>query len=324
MKIIKPSKLNIGDTIGIIASSLPVLSSFKENYERGKQILVGLGFKIKEGKTIGKIRWWAAGTPKEVAEDINSMFADKSIKAIMAQTGGYSAISVLEHLDYELITNNPKPFMGMSDMTAYHLAIHSKTGMVGFHMDDVTFGFGREVKEGQENWLNLDKEFFLKFLTKVEAPGVIQPVSKWEEWKKGQAAGHLIGGLLQHQRLLSGTEYFPKIEDFDGAILFWEEVGESLHKISESLYKLKHMGIFNRINGMLIGKIKYIKPMREEEIQVPSAKEMVLEILEDYKFPIMANLDFGHFTVNIPMPIGIKVSFDTLKKELNFLESAVI
>lgn len=309
MKVIKPPKLNIGDTIGIVASSLPVLPSLKENYERGKKVILEMGFKIKEGKTIGKVRWWAAGTPKEVAADINSMFADNSIKAIMAQTGGYSAISVLEHLDYKLIANNPKPFIGMSDMTAYHLAIYSKVGMVGFHMDDV---------------LHFNKEFFLKFLTKSKPPGIIKPLTEWEEWKKGEAEGHLIGGILQHQRLLSGTDYFPKIDDFSGAILFWEEVGESLYKISESLYKLKLMGIFERISGMLIGKIKYIKPMREKEIIEPTAKEMVLEILKDYDFPIMADLDFGHFTVNIPMPIGIKVSFDTSKKELNFLEGAVV
>ena len=75
---------------------------------------------------------------------------------------------------------------------------------------------------------------------------------------------------------------------------------------------------------MWIGKITYIKPPREKEIVEPTSKEVVLDIVRDYKFPIMANLDFGHFTVNIPMPIGVKVSFDTTKKELNFLESAVI
>ena len=132
MKLIKPHRLNIEDTIGIVASSLPVLPPFRESYERGKKVIYDLGFKIKEGKTIGRIKWWMGGTPKEVAEDINNMFADKSVKAIMAQTGGYSAISVLEHLNYELISKNPKPFIGMSDMTVYHLAILTKTGMVGF------------------------------------------------------------------------------------------------------------------------------------------------------------------------------------------------
>lgn len=323
MKIIKPSKLNPGDTIGIVASSLPVLSSFKENYERGKKVLYNLGFKIKEGKTIGKIRWWTAGTPEEVAEDINSMFADKNIKAIMAQTGGYSAISVLEHLDYKLIADNPKPFLGMSDMTAYHLAIFTKTGMVGFHMDDVTFGMGLNWNK-EKKWGKFGKQAFVQLLTKAEPFGLVKPLSVWQEWRKGGAAGHLIGGILQHQRLLSGTEYFPKIGNFKGAILFWEEVGESLSMIAESLYKLKYMGVFDQIVGMLIGQVKYIKPMREKEIKEPTLKEMVLDILKDYEFPVMANLDFGHFTVNIPMPVGVKVSFDTTKKELNFLESAVI
>lgn len=323
MHIVKPPKINFGDTIGIVAPSLPVLPSFKENYEKGKKVIKDLGFKIKEGKTIGKARWWMAGTPKEVAEDINSMFADKNIKAIMAQTGGYSAISVLEHLDYELIAKNPKSFIGMSDMTAYHLAIFTKTGNVGFHMDDVTFGFGG-IKPEEESLLEIDKQFFVKFLTQSEAPGVINPLTDWEEWKKGKAEGQLIGGLLQRVSVLSGTKYFPKNEDFDKSILFWEQIGGDITDIYQYLNQLKLMGIFERISGMLIGKLQYIKPLRDKEIFAPTQKELVLDILKDYDFPIMANLDFGHFTINIPMPVGIKVSFDTLKKELNFLEGAVV
>lgn len=309
MKIVKPAKLNVGDVIGIVASSLPVLPSYKENYERGKKVIQQLGFKIKEGTTIGKTRWWAAGTPREVAEDINSMFADKNVKAIMAQTGGYSASSVLEYLDYELITANPKPFIGMSDVTNFHMAFFTKCHMVGFHMDDV---------------LHFNKELFLKFLTTNEVPGIISPLTEWEQWRKGKAEGILIGGNLHLFANLIGTEFFPPLNIFDGAILYWEEVGEPLHNIARFLTHLKYAGVLDKISGMLIGKITYIKPAREKEIVEPTVKELVLDVLKDYKFPIMSNLDFGHFTVNIPMPVGIKVSFDTAKKELNFLEGAVI
>ena len=318
MKIVKPKKLNIGDTIGIVASSLPLLPSYKENYEKRKKLLKEMGFKIKEGKTIGPVKGFMAGIPQEVAQDINNMFADKNVKAIFAADGGYSAISVVDYLDYELITHNPKPFMGFSDMTIYHLAIFSQTGMVGFHMDYLSSFTG---------------EYFLKFLTKTSAPGIIKPLSDWEEWpaspakrgeKKGETSGQLIGGLLERISVLSGTKYFPKLADFDGAILFWEQVGGDVTDIYQYLYQLKNMGIFERISGMLIGKIQYLNPLRNQEIVVPSLKEMILEILKDYKFPIMANMDFGHFTKNIPMPIGIKVSFDTGKSELNFLEGAVV
>ncbi len=320
MKLIKSPKLNPGDTIGIVASSLPALPSLKKNYQRGKKAIQELGFKIHEGKTIGKTRWWAAGTPTEVAADINSMFADKNIKAIMAQTGGYSGLTVLEYLDYELISKNPKPFIGMSDMTSYHLALFTKTGLVGFHMDDVTFGFGTESDKDQK----LDQEFFRKFLMQTDPPGIIKPLSEWEEWRKGKTKGHLIGGILQLIAGGVGTPYFPKPEVFNNAILFWEEVGQNLHIIARDLYKLKYYGILDKISGMLIGKIKYIKPIRDQEVVEPTAKELIMDILENYKFPIMANLDFGHFTVNIPMPIGVNASFDTSKKELKFLESAVI
>lgn len=324
MKVLKPPKLSVGDTIGIVASSLPVLPSFKESYERGKKLIEEMGFKIKEGKTIGKTRWWMAGTPKEVAEDINSQFSDKNIKAIMAQTGGYSAISVLEHLDYELIAKNPKPFTGISDVTNFHLAFFTKVGLVGFHMDDVTFGLGSQRNVLDEKLKGFDKEMFMRFLTQAEPPGVINPLTDWEGWKKGVANGSLIGGNLHILCNLIGTPYFPKLEQFSGAIFYWEEVGQSLYQIARYLYQLKYVGVLDKISGMLIGKIKYLKPIRDKEVKEPDVKEMILDILKDYKFPIMVNMDFGHFTVNIPMPIGIKVSFDTTKKELNFLESAVI
>lgn len=308
MNIIKPPKLIIGDTIGIVASSLPVLSSFRENYEKGKKEIAGLGLKIQEGKTIGKIRWWAAGTPKEVAEDINSMFADPNIKAVMAQTGGYSAALVLEYLDYELIKKNPKPFIGMSDVTNFHMAMLTKCGIVGFHMDDV---------------LHINQLFFKTFLMVEKPAGIVKPLTTWENWNSGLVEGHLIGGNLHLLTSLIGTPYFPPMEYWEGAILFWEEVGEPLHNIARFLTHLKYAGVLDKISGMLIGKITYIKPPREKEVIVPTPKELVLDVLKDYKFPIMANLDFGHFTTNIPMIDGIKISFSTEKLELKYLESVV-
>ena len=300
----------------MVAQSLPVLPSFRENYLKGKKVLEDLGFKVKEGKTINKTKWWMAGDPKFVAMDINNMFADKTVKAIIAQTGGYSAIGVLEYLDYKMISKNPKPYMGFSDMTAIHLALFEKCGLVGFNMDDLTFGFSRNSKE--------QLEMFKKFLMSSEAPGKIKSLSEWQTWKKGSATGHLLGGNLHIMMAQSATEYFPSIEKWDGAILFFEEVGETLHDMARCLYELKYMGILDKIAGMIIGKIKYVKAIRDTEVKEPSYKEMILEMLKDFKFPILAEVDMGHFTVNIPMPIGIKVEMDATKKELNFLESPVI
>ena len=323
MKVIKPSKLLIGDTIGIIAPSLPVLPKFRKNYERGKKILTDMGFKIKEGKTIGLQRWWAAGTPKEQAEDINNMFADKNIKAIMAHTGGHSAITVLEQIDYRLVKDNPKPFIGMSDITVFHLAFLAKCNLVGFHMDDVTFGLGWNWKKEEKHLEKFDRDVFINLLTQKNPLGEIKPLTKWEGWRSGKAEGQLIGGNLHLINWQLATPYFPSLVYFDGAILFWEDVGEHLYDIARSLYQLKYAGILKRISGMLVGKLSHLEKSEDKGIVEPSAKEMTLEIVKDYDFPILANMDFGHYTVNIPMPLGVRARFDGTNKNFSIIESAV-
>lgn len=323
MQIIKPSKLNIGDTIGIVAPSLPVLPGFKENFEKGKKTLQDLGFNLKEGKTIGLKRWYSAGTPDEQAEDINLMFADQKIKAVIAQTGGHTGVSVLEHLDYRLIKSNPKPFIGMSDMTVFHLAILTKSNLVGFHMDDVTFGMGWNWNKGEEHLAEFGRNMFLKTLTSAGPIGVIEPLTEWECWREGEVSGPLIGGNLHLLSWQIGTPYFPPLSDFDGAILFWEDFGDHIYNFTRTLYQLKYLGIFDRITGMLVGKSFYLKKSEDEGVDEPSLKEAVLDVVKDYKFPILANMDFGHYTVNIPMPLGIKAKFNAGKKNFEIIEGAV-
>lgn len=324
MNFIKPPKLSQGDTIGIIAPSLPVLAHSRENYERGKKVVNDLGFKIKEGKTIRLKHWWSGGTPQQQAGDINAMFADHEVRGIMAHTGGHTSISVLEHLNYELIKQNPKPFIGMSDITVYHLAFYTKCGLVGFHMNDVTHGFGQKWKKSEKHLAQFDQDVFINFLTKSKAPGVIRPLTPWGQWRGGNAQGHLIGGNLHLLTNQVGTPYFPLLDSFQGAILFWEDVGEYLYNISRSLYQLKYLGVFDKIAGMLVGKVTNIQKFEHEDIIEPTLRQTVLEAVKEYNFPVLANLDFGHNTVNIPMPLGIRVSFNATNRRLEFIESAVI
>lgn len=314
--LLKPPRLKPGDTIGIVAPCLPILPDFREKYERGKQVLEDMGFRLKEGKTIGLNRWYAAGTPKQQADDINAMFADDEVQALIAASGGFSGISVLEHLDYDLIKQHPKPFIGMSDMTCYQLAMYVKTGLVGFHMDEVGMGLGWNWQRKKFQDTERVKELYAKVLTDTDAIGSVPNIRQWEEWKPGKAEGTLLGGNLNVLTFQLGTPYFPSIESFDNAILFWEAVGRPLHEIARSLYQFKYHGIFDRIAGMLVGTVTAVPPPRDEGLQEPALKELVLEVAKDYKFPIMGNMDFGHYSINPPMPVGIRAGFDT--KDLNF------
>jgi muramoyltetrapeptide carboxypeptidase len=197
--------------------------------------------------------------------------------------------------------------------------------MVGFHMDDVTMGFGMNAfNESEKSLLDFDKDMFLKTLTKTSPIGKIDPLTEWDCWREGEAKGKLIGGNLHLISWQMGTEYFPSLEDFKGSILFIEEIGSTMYNILRCLYHLKYAGIFDVISGLMIGKITATVYDEEEGMEVPSFKELFMDILKEYDFPILANMDFGHMTVNIPLPMGILASMNATDKEFSVIENAVI
>jgi muramoyltetrapeptide carboxypeptidase len=322
MQLPKPPRLTEGDTFGIIAPSFPLLPAWRATYEQGKAMLGTLGFTVKEGRTLGLRRYWAAGTPQDQADDINAMFADPEVKAIIALTGGFPGMSVLDRIDYELVRSCPKPFLGFSDITLYHLAFFARCGLVGFHADGLIDGLGGtwpQLEEGRRIYL---MNLYRHVLTSTEPAGPIAPSQTWECWRAGKARGPLIGGCLKRITALAATPYFPSLEAFDGAILFWEEIGRDIWDIAIDLYILKYRGILDRIGGMLIGKLTWIN-QSFEGIDYPSVRQVVFDVVGDYRFPIMANLDFGHQIANIPLPIGIEAEFDAASTSLSLLEAPV-
>ena len=321
-KLLRPPRLHPGDTIGVIAPSLPVMDAQWDRFARGEQVLHRLGFQTTRGATIGPRRWWSAGTPTAVATDINAMFADPAVRAIVAHTGGFSAMAVLDRLDYDLIGAHPKPLLGMSDITLYHLALFARCGLVGFHADDLTEGFGTFLWDLDEAHRDDLLALYTKLLTEPAAPGPLAPLTPWESWRDGQAHGPLIGGSLKRLAALAGTPYFPPLTAFDGALLFWEDIGETLYDITLNLYKLRHLGLFDRIAGMLVGKLVWVNEYFPA-LEHPTPRVAVLDVLGDYDFPILADLDFGHRTANLPMPIGVRAAMDATGKRFHLLEPAV-
>ena len=281
-----------------------------------------MGFRTTLGKTIGPRRWWSAGTPVELAADINAMFADPEVRAIIAHTGGFSAMGVLDRLDYTLISKHPKPFLGMSDITTYHLALFTRCGLVGFHADDLTEGFGTFLWDLDEVKRDALLAYYTRLLTEPQAAGTIAPLTAWETWRDGQASGSLIGGSLKRLAALVGTPYFPPLTAFDGALFFWEDIGETLYDISLNLHKLRHIGVFDRIAGMLVGKLVWVNEYFPA-LEHPTPRAAVLDVLGGYDFPILADLDFGHRTANMPMPIGIRAEMDATDHRFSLLEPAV-
>ena len=312
MKLLKPPRLAEGDTIGVIAPSHPVLP-FQEKYDLGIENLKKLGFKIKEGKTV-KLQHmgYMAGTDVQRAEDINVMFADEEVSAIICALGGSVAVRTLRLLDYDVIRSNPKIFSGMSNITTFHVAFLAKTGLTGLHQTDVVFGFGADMKSAEAKY---ETDLFFRITEKAEPMGLLPPFTEWKVWREGKAEGRLFGGSINSAETLLGTPYYPNLDE--DVIFFWESIGQPLDELDAKLVHFRETGLFDKTKGMLIGKFRQetqdtsssvgqkIKDMTDE------IKELVMDITAGYDFPIIAGLDFGHYTPNLPLPLGVKASMDT-------------
>jgi len=305
MKLLKPSKLEVGDTIGVIAPSHPVLP-FQKMYLQGIKNLERLGFKVKEGKTVRlQHSGYMAGTDVQRADDINSMFADKEVKAIICALGGQVAIRTLRYLDFDLIKANPKIFSGMSDITTFHVAFLAKTGLVGLHQTDVVFGFGADIDTKEAKY---EMDLFFKVTKNAEPLGLLPAFTHWEAWREGKAEGRLFGGNVPSLQALLGTTYFPKLNE--DIIFFWEAMTQPLDLLDQRLVQFREAGLFDRAKGMLIGKIRGEEQSAMKDM-TSEVKEVILDITDEFDFPIIASMDFGHYTPNLPLPMGLKASMDT-------------
>ncbi len=313
MKLIIPKKLQEGDTIGVITPSEPVSDEKRERYQKGIEALVSKGFKIVTGKyVLSNPDNYVAASDQERAEDLNSMFVNPDVKAILCTTGGNNSNGMLPYLNYESIKRNPKIFVGLSDPTALINAIYKKTGLVTFHGPSVMSDYGKGIHPYTE-------KYFKKATMFSEPIGRIEELSAWEILKEGKAEGMLIGGNLSVLQLMIGTEYEP---DWDNSILFLEEIGAEPQIIEHRLRQFQQRGILDKIKGMIFGRcvdcdIKTYK----RKTTIP---DVINKVCAAYTFPIIYNVDIGHTREKITIPLGLIGYIDTYKREFSILERAVI
>lgn len=298
------NKLNIGDTIGIISPSAPITENLKEQFNRGLQVFKNMGFKIKLSKNVYANTLGYSATVSEKVEDINEMFTNKEVKAIICSQGGQNSNAILPYIDYEVIKNNPKIIMGISDSTAILNAIYSKTGIITYHQNDIVWGLGREVSEKEVD------DFKVRLVAGEN--GEIEHFTKWKCLRDGTADGILIGGNLSTLVKLLEKEYCP---DFNNSILFLEEyAGESsLDEVDSKINILKQHKVFEKIKGLWIGYY-------EKDTEIAKFEDVIMNNLKEYNFPILKCNDFGHDCENVVIPIGAKIKLDATHCEVEIIE----
>lgn len=240
----KALRLQKNDKIGIISPSDPVTADLIPQFNKGIGCLKNLGFEVLMAKNALSNTLGYSATPEEKAEDINAMFKDPSIKAIICSQGGATANVCLPFSNWEVIGRNPKIFLGISDITVLLNAIYTKTGLITFHGNDVAWGFGREPKP-------YDKQEFIDRFINCKI-GLVNSNGKRATIRGGTATGRLLGGNLGCLLKLAGTPYFP---DFEASILFIESYGFSPEGSYCNFVQLEQMGVFDKVKGIIVGYI---------------------------------------------------------------------
>jgi muramoyltetrapeptide carboxypeptidase LdcA involved in peptidoglycan recycling len=336
-KSIKPPALKPGDTIGIISPSWGGAGLFPHRVELGRRALENMGFHVNLGKHALNQHGYVSDTPENRAADIHAMFTDPQVNAIVSTIGGDHACQLLPLLDFDLIRDHPKIFMGFSDITVLNIAIWQQTGLVTFNGPMLLTDFAeypRMFDYTRENMINMLcepqptgkiepsaqwTEEFLDWGVKadLQRPRTMQPSIGWKWLKPGTARGILIGGCLESLEHLHSTRYWPYWKD---AIFFFETSEEAPPpaRVDSILSDYENMDILQQLRGMLVGR-----PMRYSEQQKEDLYRVLLERTEKYSFPILAEMDFGHTSPQFTIPIGCEARLDSQQEHFEISEAAV-
>ena len=303
------TKLKVGDCIGIVAPSSPVIERLENQFRAGLSFLENLGFKIVLGKHLYSTTYGYCAAPQEKAEDINDMFRNTAITGIICAQGGDTANACLPHLDYEAIKQNPKVFLGISDITTLLNAIWAKTGLITFHGNDIMYGFGRSPSAFDRN------EFVAMLMNRRLGPMPLN--GKHTVIRQGSCKGILLGGNLRCLLKLAGTPYWP---DFSNSVLFLEAYQITAEGCDHFFQQLKQIGVFSQIKGVIIGHIDSL----EKNQSVMQMEDVLLQTTSEFDFPILKLSDFGHNCPNTVMPIGAEAEFDTTNCQISILNRIVV
>ncbi|GGU25671.1 muramoyltetrapeptide carboxypeptidase [Lentzea flava] len=307
----------------IAALSGPLPAACEPNVERAVVVLERMGFRVRRAPLleVGRRHWWSAATPAEIANELNGLLRDPEVRAIIASDGGQTALGYLDLIDVEAIRADPKPILGYSDISLLHLVLYARAGLVGFHADMAVPGFGGHWQSAPAARRAELEKLYSRLLTGTAAIGALPVSPSWECWRPGRAEGRLIGGVINRIVLAQATRFALPLECFDGAVLFWEEMGGLASHVWSYLQVMRHSGILDRISGMVVGVPREISGL--EPGASPTLSEMVLDVLGDRDIPVLGNVEFGHAGPNLPMPVGIRVGLDAQQRTLSLLEPAM-
>ena len=341
--MIKPECLKKGDKIAVVSLSWGGLGDeelIHKYYIAKERLENDFGLVVQAMPNALKGSKFIYEHPEARAKDLMDAFRDKSIRAIICAIGGDDTIRLLPYIDYDIIKNNPKIFMGYSDTTVNHLMMH-KAGLVSYYGPTIMCEFGMYTKmfdytrEAVENILFNDSTNLEIKSSPVWSDDFIpwseENINKQLKSKKeehgyeilqgsGVVEGELLGGCLDVFPIAIGTEIWPSIDEWKDKILLIETSEEQPRPdyVKFFLRNLGAQGIFDMVKGIIVGK-PYNETYYEEY------KETIKSVLKEYNqesLPVIYNINIGHSEPIGILPLGTKIKVDYTKKKIYLMESA--
>jgi muramoyltetrapeptide carboxypeptidase len=307
--VLRPPRLARGDTVGLInPCSVPLdgddIACAREMVEK-----LSLRLKVSPPRE-------ARETPECRAADVNAMFADDTVKAVLPMRGGWGCARLLPHLDYKLIAAHPKILMGYSDVAALLLGINARTGLVTFH-----------GPMGNSACVPFTVEHLQKILFAGEAATLCTAADEDDDGRPdmplrtitpGRARGRLVGGNLTVLTSMVGSKYLGGTDD---VILFLEEVREPISEVDRMLTTLEMAGILARVRGFVFGQCTRC-PAPELDGNLTLDR-----VLDDHVralgIPAWRGAPIGHVERQLTVPIGLPVEMDATRGTIRLLAPAV-
>ncbi len=294
-----PKGLRPGSRIGIAA---PAGHFNPDKFATGIKVLENSGFKPFIPSRLTTRKGYLAGSDIHRAEMIQRLFADPSVDAILCARGGYGSMRILPLLDFAAIRNNPKIFIGFSDITALLTVLYTRCALVTYHGPVVTSLGMASTRTGAS----------LTAAVSCDQRITIEPQNGFV-LKPGAAVGPVIGGNLTILSHLLGTPFMPR---YDGHLLFLEDCDEKPYRIDRMLTQMRISGCLDGITGLFLGEFKDCG-------SIDMIKAIITDIFQDMTIPIMGGFNIGHGRTNLTLPIGLLARLDTESRLLSYQEPAV-
>ncbi|MDB9525713.1 LD-carboxypeptidase [Oscillatoria sp. CS-180] len=317
MPVLKPSRLQPGDGVGIVSPAGATFDS--TDLDIVVDAVRGLGLIPQIAPRALDRYGYLAGQDRDRAADINRFFANPNIAALLPIRGDWGSARTLPYLDYEIIRQNPKVIVGFSDITALLLGITAQTGLVTFHgpngltswKPDQTESFRRVLLEGQTF-------AFENPIAAEDSDRLMQTRFRVNTITSGQARGRLYGGNLSVIAGIAGSPYLP---DLTGAILFLEDVGESVYRIDRMLTQLKLSGVLDQLAGFVFGQCTRCGP--SGGYGALTLEEVLQDHIAPLGIPAWSNAAIGHVEPILTIPMGLDVEINADDGKMIMTERAI-